>query len=227
MTKRRPNKEVSDALKVAIVGALATVAVAVIAGIFALLQRPATSSPTSEPTTAPASIASKASQRIDFNYSDSPTNHGWQILDSVPITFTSETDGYQGAYLVVRSNDFYAMDTYVHRDALSGTHIEFVSKFESDATVYAHVIMKGLDDSIVKEGWLKFYPDTRTFEQVDEDEWKVPVEAIPQGGGWSLFQIDLVDAVRQTFGNQGWRYAQIDRIRIRGNIALAYIEVYE
>ena len=87
--------------------------------------------------------------------------------------------------------------------------------------------MRGQDASSVKEGWLQFSRDLESIEQLDNAEWQVPVEAIPQGGGWSRSQIDLVDAVRKTFGNQGWQFAQIDRIRIRGNIVLASIEIEE
>ena len=71
----------------------------------------------------PTTVAKKVLQRIDFDYPDSPENHGWQILDPVPITFTTKTDGYQGTYLLIESNDYYGMDTYVDRDALNGTYV--------------------------------------------------------------------------------------------------------
>ena len=199
---------------------------AVITGIFTYLERPSASPPTSQLPDTTADLTGKILQRIDFNYFDSPLNHGWQVDETVQITFTSETDGYVGKYLIIQSNDDYAMDTYVQPEALSGTHLNFVSQYDS-GVIYTHVLIRGQDASIVKEGWLQFSRDLESIEQLDDAEWQVPVEAIPQGGGWSRSQIDLVDAVRKTFGNQGWQFAQIDRIRIRGNIVLASIEIEE
>jgi hypothetical protein len=53
-----------------------------------------------------------------------------------------------------------------------------------------------------------------------------PVKPNHLEGDWLRFQIDLSDAVAQTFGNNGWRYGQLKGFRLRGNLSLVQISVF-
>jgi len=119
------------------------------------------------------------------------------------------------------------METNVEGTAANGRTLEAVAKFNENASIYTHVEMKSQDGSSSMEGWLKFMVGPKRYRQVDENEWAVYIEPESRGGDWRLLQADVLEVVRQTFGKKGWTLYRIDRIRVRGNISLAYISIYE
>jgi hypothetical protein len=110
--------------------------------------------------------------------------------------------------------------------------VEFVvANFKDDAAIYAFVSLERNDGATI-DGWLKFKEGqeqpTRVSSDSDGEEWQLPVTPVSRrGGGWSLFRIDLEDAVSQTFGTEGWRFQNLTKFRIRGNLSVDQISVFE
>jgi len=67
--------------------------------------------PAPPPQVPPSTAAKKLLTRLDFNYADSPTKYGWQLLDTTPVTFTYDKDGYVGNHVIIQSDGFYGMET--------------------------------------------------------------------------------------------------------------------
>jgi len=176
-------------------------------------------------------------QKIGFEYQDSPFEHGWKIVqdeaDETEIDFMSIFDDFVERAISISSLVKYGMDFEVGPEAAqSGKVVEFVvANFKGDAAIYALVSLERNDGATI-DGWLKFKEGqeqpTRVSSDSDGEEWQLPVTPVSRrGGGWSLFRIDLEDAVSQTFGTEGWRFQNLTKFRIRGNLSVDQISVFE
>jgi hypothetical protein len=180
----------------------------------------------------PIMFSEKPLQKFNFKDND-PSKHGWQILNtSAPITFTKQTDGRLGDYLLMMSGSDpnangarNGMEIPVNPNAANGTWLDVLARYNDDHAVYARVQMKSQQGDSLKTGWLKFKVGQSQIQQVDDDEWLIQVDPAAQTDGWRLMSINLHDAVEQTFGQQGWRYQALNSIRLRGDLELASILV--
>jgi hypothetical protein len=168
-------------------------------------------------------------QKIDFNYSDDPTNRGWQLAEGKAVNYAHDIDGYYGRILTITSTDWYGLDFNVRPEAKFGTLIEMVVKPNEDSRVYSHVYVQSKDGSVSKGLWLKFSYGTGRPQMVGSNEWEWEVFVRPNQiqGNWSLFRLDLKEMVANTVGKNGWSFSQLDSFRMRGNLSIAYIVVYE
>lgn len=66
-----------------------------------------------------------------------------------------------------------------------------------------------------------------TVQGYEEVEWTLPVSGETLPNGWRQFDIPLRDAVRQTWGSDGWTFRGLSSIQLRGNLAISPIECYE
>jgi hypothetical protein len=131
--------------------------------------------------------------------------------------------------LRVRSTSRYAADYDVKAQTSFGSQIEYVVKPEEERVlIYARSIVLSRHGSESKTVWLSFpvrREPPRPYQD-GEHEWSYPIEPIHLEGGWLKFELNLGDAVNQTFGLRGWRFGQLLGFRIRGNLSLAFISIY-
>jgi hypothetical protein len=171
-------------------------------------------------------------EKIDFGYPDPPTQHGWRISEnqedeSQPV-FRHFDDGFVGKAVEIHSTVRYAMDCDVKPIAELGSLVEFIAKMEGGAYVFARFTIQSRDGSSSRTVWLHFcvgkdqpYPLNRN------SEWGFPLMPNRLDGEWLQFQVDLNKAVEQTYGQDGWRFGQLKGFRLRGNLSLAHISVFE
>ena len=170
-------------------------------------------------------------ERIDFDYPDSPANHGWVFLeneaDETQLAINHIADQFVGRAIAISSPVKYGMEFKVGLESVKrGSFVEFVANFEKSGAIYAFVTLER-DDGSMTTGWLKLTSGTGQPRPIDGDEWRLLVEpASTKGGDWSLYQVDLPDAVRQTFGTDGWKFRQLEKFRMRGNLSLDYIAIF-
>ncbi len=171
-------------------------------------------------------------QRIDFDYQDSPTNHGWVLLESeadeTQLVIEPISDQFVGNAISISSPVRYAMDFEVGLAAAQlGRVVEFVADLKGNAAIFALVSLERPDGSTLT-GWLKLTTGKGQPKLVDPDEWQLFIEPVStKGGDWLLYRIDLQDAVMQTFGIDGWKFQQLEKFRIRGDLSLDYIHIFE
>lgn len=169
-------------------------------------------------------------QTIDFDYQDSPTNHGWEMseADITQLDIEHTNDQFVGNAISITSPVKYGMDFEVGLAAAQrGSFVEFVANLTEDAVIYAAVGLER-DDASTQSAWIKLTTRRGPPTPVDHDEWQLSITSVSsKGGDWLLYQVDLQDAVRQTFGNDGWKFQQLKKSRIRGNLALDYIHIFE
>ncbi len=173
-------------------------------------------------------------QMIDFDYPDSLLNHGWTLKDGDErnLVINHISDNLVGSAVAISSTDVYGLDFPIGLEAKqNGKVIEFVATFQDNGYVYAFVEL-ARDDGTTKTGWLKLGPGEVKPAAVSlgmgtgEDEWLVPLKPILSLGlNWIRYQIDLEDAVDNTFGVDGWKFQRLNKVRIRGKLSLDYIAV--
>jgi hypothetical protein len=174
-------------------------------------------------------------QKIDFDYTDSPMEHGWSLIegDISGIVFDPISDNFVGDAIMINSPIFYGMDYGIKSIIAKKVEtMEFVANLEDEsASIYAYV---GLvrNSGKTSTGWLKFKPGegnpvlTSLQTSEGEDEWLVNIMPVsPLGNQWSQYRINIEDATEESFGQDGWHYQQLLKLRVRGNISIDYISL--
>lgn len=170
-------------------------------------------------------------QRIDFDYADSPANHGWHVegdKDGSRPTFKRVLDGHVGSALEVRSTTKMRMEFEVSPAATLGTVVDLLVKLEPEYKMFTLVRVQSRDARKSKDLWLGYRIGTEPPKRVDDGTWyeyQVFVTPEVQDGNWLSIRVDLVDMVRRTAGTDGWRFGHLKAIRFRGNLSLAHILV--
>jgi hypothetical protein len=165
---------------------------------------------------------------IRFDYSDSPSLHGWHI-GSVTPSFRSVTDGFFGSALEIRATQKYAMDYYLDDKLRKSSYLEFVAQYAENTVVYARITIRSKDSSKLREGWLAFLLGSGESRPAGDgtEEWTVFISPTQREGKWSIFKIDLRDAVASSYGRDGWIFKHLDGFRLRGDLTIAHISVYK
>jgi hypothetical protein len=183
-----------------------------------------------DPITPPTSQNLTVLESITFNYKDSPGLHGWYIGDASEggPKFNSQLDGYFGRIIEISTEKSYFMDISVSQAAQFGTHLEFAAKYIAGGVVYSKISIKSKNGVAARDVWLAYVLGTNSPEPLGDgmDEWSVYLTPIRTNGTWPIYCVDLRNAVKQTFGKDGWDLNYIKAFRLRGNISLAHITVY-
>ena len=187
-----------------------------------------------------ASVQEAANRRlvhkIKLDYTDSPLNHGWQIVeqyDESEPNLRCVMDGFRGRIWEVRRKNRYAMDFKLNPTIGHGSYIEFIVKLEEEAAqIFAQIIVQSKDFSQSEKIWLAFTIGTAkprlkfALDSKFDWEWIVYVTPKRLEGNWQLFQIDLMDVVTRLVGDEGWQFTgQITTFRLRGNLSIDYISI--
>ncbi|MCX6029479.1 MAG: hypothetical protein NT169_09280 [Chloroflexi bacterium] len=189
--------------------------------------------------TLPQTIAHRGRllQRIDFDYSDSPAAHGWNIgdndKDKTQPVLRHFLDGFVGNALEIQSTVWYSMDLDVDQVTGLGSCVDFVIKPKGEAYTMTRMLVYSKDDAKYRRLWLSFYAGIGQPKRVDDGrsegwfEYVVPIKPIRLDGGWGVLQVNLREAVQKTAGALGWKYGQLECIRFRGNLSVSHIAIYE
>jgi hypothetical protein len=172
-------------------------------------------------------------ERIDFDYlPKSPTSErgGWVLFtEGEPPKFN--TANYLGEKaLRVQKVDYYSLDRDVRTDSeRPGRVVEYVTRLKSEGVIYAHIYVQSKDHAKSEESWIQFRVETsRRSKPHAGNEWVLyitPKDELKEG--WQLFRENLIDATKQTFGKEGKSFERLIGFRLRGNLDLAYISVFE
>lgn len=175
-------------------------------------------------------------ETIQFDYVDSPLNHGWNFIEGTPYpTFEPVNDGSVGRALKITTPDdnFYAIDYELRPSTKAfGNFVEFVASYpDAKSSLYAFVELTN-NHGETSYGWLRFMVGKEKVlpsqKITDEQEWLVylyPESFLDQN--WVKLQVDLSKIVQETYGKDGWLFQKIIKFRIRGNLWIDSIEISE
>jgi len=173
-------------------------------------------------------------QRIDFDYfpGELPTEKDWQLVQGSLPRFTL-ADYYGGKAIKIQevpSSQKYALDHDVSPDTRErGRTIEFVAEYKPGRVVYARIDAQSKDRSTSPDSWIQIKIGRREPKKHDklENEWIIWTMPTELKGNWQLFQINLITEFERTFGTEGKSFEGLTGFRLRGNLELAYIAVFE
>lgn len=172
-------------------------------------------------------------QRIEFNYDDDPSQHGWKIQRTDLLTLSITPDPQFGKFLQISSQDksLAYLEHPFSADADAATILEIMAKTDNTTSIYvrAEVVAPNVQDP--PEIWLKLTPrKVDTAEQgkevkLGEREFFLVPENL--NDGWQLIRVDLKARVQEGWQSEGYQLSKIKYLRLRGNLSLASITVFK
>ena len=188
-----------------------------------------------EPTPIFTPTPNLAIQTIDFNYVESPIEHGWyfsESIDTSQIVFNPLYESANISGVEVNSSIKWGMDFDLEPATKQfGRVLEFVVIPRKDAAIYTFINISK-SDGTHSTGWLKFTFCDGDVEPILRDnsgsaEWRVCLSPFSHDDNWLLFRVQIIDEVKKTFSADGWSFQGLNKIRVRGNLSLDYFSIYE
>jgi len=171
-------------------------------------------------------------EEIRFDYlPDSPTNHGWKQgypSNAIPADaiWRAATD-FPGGMAMALSDLGCAIDYTIGRSAALSKRIVCDFKFSNTAILFVRVKLATRDKLKTEQGFIKFVlGNGQPFFVSRYHEWELPIEPPSLGNGWHRLDIDLIEAVNRTWGQQGWLLSELVTIRLRGALSVSPIKLY-
>jgi hypothetical protein len=121
----------------------------------------------------------------------------------------------------------YAIDYDVPPNEGICDRIRFAACFTGSTMFFTRIYVTSRDKSHSELVDLKFYVGNRKPAQTAgyPREWTLWITGETLDHGWMSFEISLRDAVKQTFGTQGFIYDRLKAIRVRGSLSISPLEL--
>jgi hypothetical protein len=168
-------------------------------------------------------------EKIDFDYWDSPLNHGWQLGGKSEPTFRHLYYRYFGSALKIVPLGSYALDYAVTGDGQRGTKIEFVAQPDASWVVYARLVLQREGQAPSGNKWLNICHGSESPKRVGGNEWGIHTKPIQTIGKIGIYRVDLEKAVGKTYAldAEQWSYGSLEGFRLRRNLTMAYISIFK
>lgn len=56
-------------------------------------------------------------------------------------------------------------------------------------------------------------------------QWMIFLKPVSEESGWALYHIDLKQAVRNTMGETGWTFKNLEYLRLHGELSVNHIMI--
>jgi len=170
---------------------------------------------------------------FNFDWQDSnPESKGWTCeVDNIktrkPI-FKLLTDGKFGKVLEIKPASSYHLDINIPAFYREANIYEVIVKPIEYYQFYARVKIISQNKKHNKLVWLAFTVGKGSPAPLAKgtDEWKIELSPDRLDYGWLKFKINLSEAVKKTYGKEGWQFDEFKSIRFRGELTLAEINIY-
>ena len=172
-------------------------------------------------------------EEIRFDYvPDSLLNHGWKIAYGVPgdnAKWTASTDGPSTGCISIRIDESCAIERNFPPNTTLADRVVYDARYTGTTMLFFMVKLAPVDGSSLQHKWIKIVVGQyrRPQPAFEWNEWVLPMKGKPLKNGWRRFDIRLVDAVRKTWGTIGLKFVGVTVIRIRGNLDISPIQLYE
>jgi len=157
--------------------------------------------------------------QITFDYlPKSPLTEGWKRgYGQEGPTFSKWSATPRG--MTMTQNQCYAMDYALPQFARLCNHVEFTAQFVSDVIIYLDVEIIKKDKSSTNSFWFAHVIGVKAPIYLSEyQEWKFHISPVN-----NRFLIDLRDEVNEVVGKDGFEFAELKKIRLRGSLSISPI----
>jgi hypothetical protein len=170
---------------------------------------------------------------IRFDYlPSSPLSNGWTIgyRDPGPkAKWTSPVDAPMKGSISIQMDPLCAIQLVLAPNETLCERIVYSARYSHTTMIFVRVGLASANGLQTDEKWIKFVVGSGPSYQTpgyEKDEWTLPLVGNALTVGWRRFDISLPDAVGKTWGAQGWVFASLRIIRLRGDLAISPIELY-
>jgi len=182
------------------------------------------------------SIADLVTTEIRFDYlPDGLTKHGWKPgyqdqAEPEAGAYSSPNDAPVPGCLSIKTRLNFALDYRLPPMVCDG--LRFDAQYSETTMIFTEVSLKSRDGSLFARRWIKYYVSSSgdngmraAVTEGSPNEYTLwwPATALPNR--WVSFDISLPEAVRHTWGNQGWAYEALNTFRIRGSLSISPIRL--
>lgn len=171
---------------------------------------------------------------IRFDYLPDPlTKHGWKLAYGVEPdagTYGTPKDAPVFGSLSINTAIIYALDHHIPPMVCDGASFE--AQYSDTTMLFSEVGLRSRDGSLFARRWIKYYVSSSGDKEMRSEvtagypnEFTLwwPATALPNR--WVSLNISLPEAVRQTWGKQGWTYDSFLTFRIRGSVSISPIRI--
>jgi hypothetical protein len=171
------------------------------------------------------------SNNINLEFHDNPEKLGWNLgvdrESNVKPEIAIGSDGNYGYFWQITAHDSYYLDYSLNISKYAFNKLSFVIQNNKPCTVYAKVQLKSRNNELEKSGWISLKEGDVEAKPHGSGKYEWTFYDLPNSvdNNWKEFKIILPEAVKHTFGNEGWVYNRITGLRIRGSINIAEIKI--
>ena len=155
-----------------------------------------------------------------------PFLSGWTLsgCEKESVTVERKPDGSFGDAVRIALPVGAFMDYTVPREFQLNTKVEFAAELQ---LIYAKVRIRSRNSQAEQSVWLALHPGTNVPVPCGDGsfEWNYPVQPETVELGWSQYEIKLQDAVRDTFGRNGWSFVGVVGFRLRLDNTFGYLRI--
>ncbi len=155
-----------------------------------------------------------------------PLKFGWHLggCEHQSVTVEPRPDSTFGEAVRIALPAGAYMDYTIPRGSQASRRVEFAAELR---LVYAKVKVRNRDSRAERPVWIAFLPGSEAPSPFGDgrDEWNYPVQPETHQSGWSLYEVEIADATRDTFGRDGWSFLAIVGFRLRLDNTFAYLRV--
>ena len=176
--------------------------------------------------------SSPAGKVIDFVHTESPLKHGWSWAGeegSRRPDLMARSDAYFYRVLSIDARDTKcALDYQIDEEHQRCDVLEYVMQPTSDSALYVEVALGRRNTVEVATGWLRIVRGSSppTPKRDDSMKWTISVKPHKGPDSWQSYVVALPPIVKKVYGIDGWEFAGVKRIRLRGNMMIARITLH-
>jgi len=158
----------------------------------------------------------KVLQSFGTEIQDTYLTSGFTMIGNPEISIIN--DGYYGDVYQLEGNfSVDAFDWNINAIANESTYVSYIYQPKSKFVIYLRISVISKKRNKEEFGWIALKTDISLPKgDKGQKEWAYPVKAKNAKFGWLGSHVRISEAVKKTFGNEGWQYNKLLGIRIRG-----------
>jgi hypothetical protein len=170
-------------------------------------------------------------EQISFSFQDTSILQCWKVVEksdpNEPI-LKKEIDGIMGEFLSISGSSFFALDYQVKVVTRNAKILEYIVIPQNDHVLYLNVDVITADGSQTKNCWVNLGVNKLKIKPYGDGkiEWDFPITHVSRTGDWLKYQVNIDEAIKKTFGTEGWKYKNLNKLRLRGNSKIKTITIY-
>lgn len=131
-----------------------------------------------------------------------------------------------GTVAKIRKNSDYGLDHNLVATNRKASLVEFVGSFTEDSWLYIKISLRDSRGNSIDNNWIQVRPGNGRPVRMSAREWLIYVEPEPVKREIEALRVPLSSVVKKTFGADGCKYDGVSGFRLRGDLDIHEIAVW-